>query len=399
MQRLFGQFRPDEHAGAGFFDGPSRLVEGVDQDIPAFTILFDRILHLVFELVDGDRRRHLDRGEHPVVEPALDLLYRADQFAVAHDEADPPAGHVVALGEGVALHRHVLGPLDREDRGRFVAVEGDVGVGDVADDVETLFSGHVHQPFVESRRHRRRGRVVGKVDDDELWPGHRLDEGPLEIDEKEVLVHFVPLVEDQLHLPHRAAREHEGVGVDRIGRIGYDGGVARIGDRLHQMDVSLFAAHRGHRLGFGIQRDTVAALVPVADGKPQFVDPLAGGVSVGFRFSGRFDELFDDLFAGGSVGIAHTEVDHVFARTSGRHLQIVHFGKYVFGQTFELFEFYLVKHDVSLPFRPLSFTLCAQFHTASEIFESEPVGDFHIGRIGGEAQTHISRPRVVLLHR
>ena len=60
-----------------------------------------------------------------------------DHLRVAAGEPDPPAGHVVALRERRELDRDVAGAGDLEDRGRLVAVEGDVfldvlGVDDAA---------------------------------------------------------------------------------------------------------------------------------------------------------------------------------------------------------------------------------------------------------------------------
>ena len=158
-------------------------------------------------LVQGHRRRYLDRGEHPVVEPGFDLLQGADQLGVAHDETDPPSGHVVALGEGEALHRHILGPLHLEDRGGLVPVIGDVGIGDVTDDIETLPPGDLHQPLVEVQSYRGGGGVVGEIDHQKLGLGDRVAQGMFQIGKETLLIDLESaLIEGQLHLLHIASR-------------------------------------------------------------------------------------------------------------------------------------------------------------------------------------------------
>ena len=93
-------------------------------------ICCDAILR-AFERRDG---RDLDRREGAVVEVALDARERADQVAVADHEADAPAGHVVALRQGEELDRDVLRARHLHDRRRLVAVEDDVGIGEVVHD-------------------------------------------------------------------------------------------------------------------------------------------------------------------------------------------------------------------------------------------------------------------------
>ena len=55
-------------------------------------------------------------------------------FAVAQAEPHPPASHVVALRHRENLHGHFLGALHLQDAGRLVAVETEVGVGEIVDD-------------------------------------------------------------------------------------------------------------------------------------------------------------------------------------------------------------------------------------------------------------------------
>ena len=62
----------------------------------------------------------------------------ATSFLIADHEADAPAGHVVALREGEELDGDVFGAGNFEDAGRLVAVEDEVGVGEVVDEVDAV---------------------------------------------------------------------------------------------------------------------------------------------------------------------------------------------------------------------------------------------------------------------
>ena len=70
---------------------------------------------------------------------------------VADHESDAPAGHVVALREGEELDGDVFGAGDLEDAGRLVAVEGDVGVGEVVDEVEAVLAGQLDEAGEEGQ--------------------------------------------------------------------------------------------------------------------------------------------------------------------------------------------------------------------------------------------------------
>ncbi len=184
MQGLPGQLGPHEHARARLLYLPSRFREGVNEHVSSLPVLLYRMLHLAFELVQGDRRGHLYRGEHTVVEPALYLLKRAHEFRVSHYETDPPAGHVVAFGERVALHRHIFRTVYGKDRGGLVAVERYIGICYVAYYVEALLFSRIDQPFVKCRRNGRRTRVVREVDDDIFGSRYRLDKRLFEVYEE-----------------------------------------------------------------------------------------------------------------------------------------------------------------------------------------------------------------------
>src|SRR3712207_8464633 len=69
----------------------------------------------------------------------------------------PPAGHREGLGHRVQLDGDLLGALGLEDGGRLVAVEAEVGVGEVVHDDDALLAGEVrseeHTSELQSRQY------------------------------------------------------------------------------------------------------------------------------------------------------------------------------------------------------------------------------------------------------
>ncbi len=100
-------------------------------------------------VVGGLSQRHdrgdLDRLERPVVEVGLELGERRDDVGAAEREAHAPAGHREGLGQAVELDGALERTLGGEHGGRQVAVEGDVGVGEVVHEHELALAGEVDE--------------------------------------------------------------------------------------------------------------------------------------------------------------------------------------------------------------------------------------------------------------
>ena len=133
---------------------PTALVGGAD------------LLREVRRLVHRDRRGDLDGLERAVVEVALELHERLHDVGVADHERAAPAGHGEALGHRVQLDGALLGPLGLQDGGRVVAVEADVGVGEVVHDDHLPLPAEVDDALHEVEVDARAGRVVGEGDDE-----------------------------------------------------------------------------------------------------------------------------------------------------------------------------------------------------------------------------------------
>jgi len=108
--------------------------------------------------------------------------------------------------------------------------------------------------------------------------------------------------------------------MDGIAGVGDQDGVVGVEDGETEVGDALLGADGDDGFGFGIEIDVVAGLVPVADGLAQTGDAAGDGVAVGGGLLRGLDHLVDDVLGGGAVGIAHAEVDDVFAPAAGGHL-------------------------------------------------------------------------------
>ena len=110
------------------------------------------------------------------------------------------------------------------------------------------------------------------------------------------------------------------VNVDGVAGVWNEHGVARVEDGEAEMGDALLGADGDDGLGFGVEIDVVARLIPIANGAAQARDAAGDGVAVRGRLARRFDKLVDDVLGRGAVGVAHAEVDDVFAAAAGGHL-------------------------------------------------------------------------------
>ena len=119
----------------------------------------------------------LDGREGAVVEVALETREGVDEDRIADHESDAPAGHVVGLGQSEEFDGDFFGAGDFENTGRLVAVEAEVGVGEVVDEIEAVLMGERDEAREEGQLDGLRGRVRREVDDERLGArGHARDE-------------------------------------------------------------------------------------------------------------------------------------------------------------------------------------------------------------------------------
>ncbi len=145
---------------------------------------------------------------------------RRDQFPVAAHEADAPARHVVAFGEREEFDGHVHGARHLQDRRRHIAIEHDVGIGNVMDHPDVVLPGHCHDLLEELQIHALRGRIAGEVEDEHLGRGPGGLDGLFQFLEEIHAGH-------QRHMADIRPGQHEPVGVNRVGRVGHQDRVTR----------------------------------------------------------------------------------------------------------------------------------------------------------------------------
>ena len=103
-------------------------------------------------------------------------------------------------------------------------------------------------------------------------------------------------------------------------------------------------AERGDDLGLGIEFDAEAAVIIGGLGPAQARNSPRRRISVGAGLAHRFDQLFDDMGRRRHVGIAHAEIDDVFATSARLRLEAVHLFEDIRRQPFYSVEFV---HDIN----------------------------------------------------
>ena len=257
---------------------------------------------------------------------------------VADGEAHAPAGHGVGLGERGELDRHVAGALDLEDRGGRVAVEVDLGVGEVGEHPEVVLLGEGDEIAVEIEVADLRRRVGREGDDERHRLRHRVDHRALQ--RAEIGLGVEAAVVEGGDVAERAAGDHEAVGVDGVAGVRDEHDVARGGDRHGEVGEALLGAEGGDDLGLGVELHPEAAGVVAGLGAAEAGDALGGGIAVGAGAAHGLHKLFDDVGGRVHVGVAHAEVDDVHALGAVAGLEPVHLGEDVGGQALDAVEFF-----------------------------------------------------------
>ncbi|MBT9166452.1 MAG: hypothetical protein DDT25_01137 [Chloroflexi bacterium] len=86
-----------------------------------------------------------------------------DHLFIAHRHPDAPAGHVVALGEGVEFNPDVPGPRRLQEAHRTVTVESHLGIRGVVADSQVMLPGEGNRSLEEIEIRHCGGRIVGII--------------------------------------------------------------------------------------------------------------------------------------------------------------------------------------------------------------------------------------------
>ena len=104
---MLGDQGPDIHRGTRQIDLPTRLDQTAGEHVTAILVLQSNLFDAILRAVKGSNRCDLNRREGAVIVVTLDPGKGGDETLIADHKADAPARHVVTLGHGEKLNRHV----------------------------------------------------------------------------------------------------------------------------------------------------------------------------------------------------------------------------------------------------------------------------------------------------
>ena len=256
-----------------------------------------------------------------------------DELGVAQAEAHAPAGHGVALGHGVEFHAHVLGALGLQEAGGLVAVEDQVGIGQVMDDPDVVLLGEFHDLFKEGQVGHFRGGVVGIAQEKQLGTGPGLLGGGGQVLEK------VTAGPDG-HAAHVGTGDDGRILVDGIGGVGSQHYVAGREHGQRKMGETFLGAHGHDGFGVGIEVHIIEALVAFAHGVAQMGDAAGERIAMIHRLLCGFHQLVHDVRRGGNVGISHAEVNDIDILATQLHFKVAYHRENVGGQALDARELF-----------------------------------------------------------
>ncbi len=228
-------------------------------------------------------------------------MYR---LGVAYGHTDPPASHVVALGEGVELKDDVFGAFYLQYAGRDVAIVGDVRVGRVVAYQQVVLMGKIHGAPEELQRGSSAGGVVGVVEPqhgcslEHIW-GDGLQVGQV-------------IVFGQQGYPvGLSLHQHDTPAIGGVAGVGHQHHVARVHKGGRYVGNALFGADEGDDLGVGIQLDAETFLVIIRHGLAESRDAIVAGIAVMVRFGCRARQCLQDKIRRRQIGATNVYADNV----------------------------------------------------------------------------------------
>src|SRR5581483_5856207 len=305
---------PDEHRRPRPFQLPADAREPVAERVPPSLVDRRGEPRLLARLAQRDRRRDLQRLEAPVVEIRLQPRERADDVGTAEHERHTPPREREPLRQRVQLDGDVACAFRLEDRGRAVAVEGEIGIREVVHEHDLLLTGEIDEPLQVAELRARRGRVVRK---------RREQDARLRLRRLPRLPHALHVVQRRHALDGRAG-EAGSEEVDGIARARHERGVAGTEQHPQQVDEALLRAECEGRLRLGVELDPVALAVQLANGGAQVRQSAAGRVAMVARDERRLAQLLDGDLRRRHIRIAEAEVDDILAGSAKLELEPLH---------------------------------------------------------------------------
>ena len=317
--------RPHKHGRLGRRSFPADAVQAFDEAVAPFLIHVADLVHAVFGAVEGHGGGNLDGLEHAVIQIALDACQGMDKILVAHGKTHAPAGHGIALGQGVKFHAHILGALGLQKAGGLIAVKNQIGVCQIMHNPDVVFLGEIHNLLEEFQIRHFGGGVVRIADEKHLGLGPGLTHGGFKVFKK------VAARADG-HAAHVRACNDGRVLVDGVGRVGCEHHVARLKNSQRKVGQT-FLGTQGHD-GFAVRVElhAVVARVAITDGFAQVRNTARKRVAVVHRLLCCLNKLVDDGCGRCDVRIAHAEVHDVDILPTQPHFEVSHHRKNIGGE-------------------------------------------------------------------
>lgn len=120
-------------------------------------------LNAILRPLQCSDRSNLDWGERSIIQIGLYLPQGCNQFAVSAHEADAPTRHVITLGQGEKLNRHIHGSGDLQDGRGNIPVKHQVGISQVMHHPNLVLPRHFHDLFEKIHFDALGGGIAGKV--------------------------------------------------------------------------------------------------------------------------------------------------------------------------------------------------------------------------------------------
>src|SRR4030095_9740276 len=333
--RRLRDLRPDKHRALWFRYFPTCPVKAVNQRIPALLIHQPDPLDAVLGTIQGVNRGDLDRLKNPVVKGTLDSPQGMDNIPITHRKPHPPPRHVVTFRQRKKFDSDLFSTWNLKQARRLVTIEGQIRICQVVNHDQLIFLCELDDALEEIQLHYFRGWIMGKTDDKQFGLRPGLLDCFFEMAKKS-------LAGNQRNTTKVTARQNHGKLMDRIRRAGTQHNVSGVYNRPCQMRQPFFGANGDDRLTIRIKVHLIPALVPIADGNAELVNPSGDGVAMVLWLCVAFATLWHNRGRRRQIGITHCASDGVFAPSTRFHFHTVDDAEHVGRQPFDALKFHAI---------------------------------------------------------
>ena len=211
-------------------------------------------------------------------------------------------GHAVGFGEGIELHSHLFGAGVGEKAAAGLAVKHELGIGVIVEDDDVVSFGKLDELGIKRGGRCYGGGVVGIGDHHQFGA---LSHGGGDFVQVDDIAVFRALG----HIVNLGAGQARAVCKDGVAGVRHKDGIAGIHDGKGDMGQAFLRAQKGENFGIGIQRNVIAALIPIGNGAAQGLC-IREGIEVIFRVKGALAQRLHDMRGGRDIRRADGQIHH-----------------------------------------------------------------------------------------